>query len=113
MKKTEVQGEATTAVAQRFFSPADEYLFGTGQFQDGYVNVRGLSLRLTQVNTQISIPFVLSNKGYALLWNNYGLTEFNPASQSKALKPVEGEAITVDVTSTKGNKKETRSINAF
>ena len=115
MRESEVQGEATTAVAQRFFSPADEYLFGTGQFQDGYVNVRGLSRRLTQVNTQISIPFVLSNKGYALLWNNYGLTEFNPASQSKVLNPVEcmGKTITVDVTSTKGNKKETRNINAF
>lgn len=115
MRESEVQGEATTAVAQRFFSPADEYLFGTGQFQDGYVNVRGLSRRLTQVNTQISIPFVLSNKGYALLWNNYGLTEFNPASQSKVLNPVEcmGKTITVDVTSTKGNKKETRNITAF
>lgn len=115
MRESEVQGEATTAVAQRFFSPADEYLFGTGQFQDGYVNVRGLSRRLTQVNTQISIPFVLSNKGYALLWNNYGLTDLNPASLSKALKPVEGmgKTITVNVTSTKGNKKETRNINAF
>ena len=29
MRESEVQGEATTAVAQRFFSPADEYLFGT------------------------------------------------------------------------------------
>ena len=32
-----------------FDSPKDEYLFGLGQFQDGYSNVRGLSRRLTQV----------------------------------------------------------------
>ena len=51
-------------VMQRFVSPPDEYLFGTGQFQDGYLNIRGLSRRLTQVNSQISIPFILSSKGY-------------------------------------------------
>ena len=41
-------GVATLA----FESPEDEFLFGLGQFQDGYSNVRGLSRRLTQVNTQ-------------------------------------------------------------
>ena len=58
-----------------FVSPKDEYIYGTGQFQDGYLNIRGLTRRLTQVNTQISIPFILSSKGYGLLWNNYGLTD--------------------------------------
>ena len=57
-----------------FLITADEYLFGTGQFQDGYLNVRGLSRRLTQVNTQIAIPFILSNKGYGIfveqLWSD-------------------------------------------
>lgn len=88
---------------QHFLSPADEYLFGTGQFQDGYLNVRGLSRRLTQVNTQIAIPFILSNKGYGILWNNYGLTDFNPADESVKLLPAktEGQAVTVDATSTK------------
>ena len=75
-------GVATLA----FDSPEDEYLFGLGQFQDGYSNVRGLSRRLTQVNTQISMPMLLSNKGYGVLWNNYGLTEFNPCDQSVRLE---------------------------
>ena len=47
-----IDGQATLA----FDSPEDEFLFGLGQFQDGYSNVRGLSRRLTQVNTQISMP---------------------------------------------------------
>ena len=60
----QIQGtEATLA----FLSPQDEYLYGLGQFQDGYCNVRGLSRRLTQVNTQISIPMLLSSKGYGVL----------------------------------------------
>ena len=46
------------AVSQSFITPKDEFLFGTGQFQDCYLNIRGLTRRLTQVNTQISIPMI-------------------------------------------------------
>ena len=104
-------GKATLS----FVSPDDEFLYGLGQFQDGYSNVRGLSRRLTQVNTQISIPMLISSKGYGILWNNYGLTEFNPCSQSVSLKKSEGKGKTeeVDVTSTEGNKKEVRERHIF
>ena len=79
-----VKGYPAWNVSQRFRSPEDEALYGTGQFQDGYLNVRGLTRRLTQVNTQIALPFLLSSKGYGLLWNNYGLTDFNPADNAVA-----------------------------
>ena len=114
-------GQATLA----FDSPEDEFLFGLGQFQDGYSNVRGLSRRLTQVNTQISMPMVLSSKGYGVLWNNYGLTEYNPSEQSVRLERSqesgdrsqenrpEAEKEVVDVTSTEGNKKEVRERHIF
>jgi alpha-D-xyloside xylohydrolase len=104
-------GEATLI----FVSPSDEYLFGLGQFQDGYSNVRGLSRRLTQVNTQISIPMLISSKGYGILWNNYGLTEFNPCSQSVSLTKREGggQREEVNVTSTEGGKKEVRERHIF
>ena len=104
-------GVATLA----FESPEDEFLFGLGQFQDGYSNVRGLSRTLTQVNTQISIPMLLSNKGYGILWNNYGMTEFNPCRQSVRLLKNEGKGKMeeVDVTSTEGNKKEVRERHIF
>ena len=100
---------------QAFHSTKDEALFGLGQFQDGYLNVRGLSRRLTQVNTQISIPFIMSNKGYGILWNNYGLTDFNPADHKINLvhKGTSGDAVVVDVTSTEGRKKEVRSSSIF
>ncbi len=105
------RGEATLA----FDSPEDEFLFGLGQFQDGYSNVRGLSRRLTQVNTQISIPMLLSSKGYGLLWNNYGMTEFNPCGKSVRLEKAKGEGKKeeVDATSTTGNKKEVRERHIF
>ena len=110
-----VQGEPTWTVAQSFDSPADERLFGTGQFQDGHLNVRGLPRRLTQVNTQIAIPFIVSSRGFGLLWHNYGLTEFNPADERIALT-AEGETgavSTVDVTTTEGNRREVRRERIF
>ena len=106
-----VDGSATLAVA----SPQDECLYGLGQFQDGFLNVRGLSRRLTQVNTQISIPMFLSSKGYGILWNNYGLVEFNPASQQVALarRQETGAAEEVNVTTTEGGRREVRRRNLF
>ena len=104
-------GEATMA----FATAKDECLFGLGQFQDGYSNVRGLSRRLTQVNTQISLPMLISSKGYGVLWNNYGLTEFNPCSQSVRLEKREGAGSReeVNVTSTEGSKREVRERHIF
>ena len=98
-----------------FRSPADEALFGLGQFQDGYSNVRGLSRRLTQVNTQIALPMLLSSKGYGVLWNNYGLTEFNPCDRYVALTKRQGEGVReeVNVTSTEGGKREVRERHIF
>ena len=104
-------GEATLA----FASPEGECLYGLGQFQDGYSNVRGLSRRLTQVNTQISIPMLLSSKGYGILWNNYGLTEFNPCGQSVSLTKRGGAGAReeVNVTSTEGGRREIRERHVF
>lgn len=110
-----VQGVDTYSATQKFYSPEDEHLFGLGQFQDGWLDVRGLTRRLTQVNTQIAIPMYVSNKGYGILWNNYGMTDFNPADEMVELLPFqeEGEAREVSVTSTEGSKKETRKNHVF
>ena len=111
----DMQGEQATLT---FKSPWGEFLYGLGQFQDGYSNVRGLPRRLTQVNTQISLPMLLSSKGYGVLWNNYGMTEFNPCRQSISLTvPPSGSDSgireEVNVTSTEGGKKEVRVRHIF
>ena len=112
---TSVQGSPAYSVRQAFCSPEDEHLYGTGQFQDGYLDIRGLTRRLTQVNTQISIPFILSSKGYGLLWNNYGLTDFNPADNMVALaeEQDDGQVTTVNATGTSGNRREMRWSKTF
>ena len=111
-------GGETTQEARLSFTTADaagDCQYGLGQFQDGFVNVRGLSRRLTQVNTQISIPMLISSQGYGILWNNYGLTEFNPCDHQVALTRQQGEGRSevVDVTSTEGGRREVRQQNVF
>jgi len=110
-----VQGEPTWSVAQSFDSTPEERLYGLGQFQDGFLNVRDLPRRLTQVNTQIAIPILHSSRGYGLLWHNYGLTEFNPADTPVDLRPAgaEGAATAVDVTTTEGSRREVRRDGVF
>jgi alpha-D-xyloside xylohydrolase len=97
-----------------FVSPPDEYLFGSGQFQDGYLNVRGLPRRLTQVNTQIAIPFLLSSKGYGLLWHNYGRTDLNPADDEIHLTQTgTGVATSADVTTSDGTQRQQQQEAVF
>ena len=108
-------GFNSLAVSQSFVTGPDEFLFGTGQFQDGYLNIRGLTRRLTQVNTQISIPMIISNKGYGILWNNYGLTDYNPSETIIELQQGAGDgtSVTVNATGTAGNVRERRFFNDF
>jgi len=82
----------TWDLQQIFLSPADEFQYGLGQHQEGIFNIRGVPIRLHQANTNISIPFMISSKGYGLLWNNPSLTDFNPADKE----------ITIDPASSKG-----------
>ena len=108
----QMQGSQATLA---FKSPQDEHLYGLGQFQDGYNNVRGLSRRLTQVNTQISIPMLLSSKGYGILWNNYGLVDFNPCDQQAKMNLLDeaGQTEVVNVTTTEGGRREVRQRNIY
>ena len=113
---SKVGEDACFAVSQHFDSPEGEHLYGTGQFQDGYLDIRGLTRRLTQVNTQISLPMILSSRGWGLLWHNYGLTDFNPAGGSLLLAPNDdsgGEGVTVDATGTAGNRRERRYFQTY
>ena len=103
-------GETVWLAEQGFDSPAGEHLYGTGCFQDGALDIRGLPRRLTQVNTQISLPFVLSNRGYGLLWHNTGMSEFNPPALAIDLRKstIDEKAELADVTTTGGNAQVAR-----
>lgn len=99
---------------QAFESPEDERLYGTGCFQDGALDLRGLPRRLTQVNTQISLPFVLSSRGYGLMWHHRGRADFNPQPNLIALqKSAIGETLTASVSTSSGNAVSERRMAIF
>ena len=54
----------------RFERNEGERIYGCGQYQHPYLDLKGCTLELLQRNSQVSIPFALSNKGYGFLWNN-------------------------------------------
>jgi alpha-D-xyloside xylohydrolase len=56
-------------IHQQFAAYDGERLYGLGQRTHGRLNLKGLALDLVQRNGEVSIPFVLSNRGYGLLWN--------------------------------------------
>lgn len=61
-------------LTQRFESlDKDERLYGMGQYQQPYLDLKGLDLELAHRNSQASVPFLLSSRGYGLLWNNPGI----------------------------------------
>lgn len=56
-----------------FSAQAGERFYGLGQHQHGKLNQRGCVIDLVQRNTEVSIPFLLSSRGYGFLWNNPAL----------------------------------------
>lgn len=57
-------------LTMRFVSNPAEKIYGMGQYQQPYLNLKGTDLELAQRNSQASVPFALSSLGYGFLWNN-------------------------------------------
>jgi alpha-D-xyloside xylohydrolase len=56
---------------------SNEALFGLGQHQAGVWNYRGESVDLSQENTNIAVPLLLSSNGYGIFWNNSSRSRVN------------------------------------
>jgi alpha-D-xyloside xylohydrolase len=74
---TTTAGLATNRAAVWFAVTPEERFYGLGQHQHGVLNQRNLEMELTQDNTNVSIPFYLSSKGYGVFWNNMSATTWN------------------------------------
>jgi alpha-D-xyloside xylohydrolase len=59
----------------RFESRAEEKIYGMGQYQQPWLDLKGCTLELAQRNSQASVPFMHSSLGYGLLWNNPAIGE--------------------------------------
>jgi alpha-D-xyloside xylohydrolase len=73
-----VNGEKTLH-PERFTNMWDtqEAFYGLGQHQAGVWNYRGEDVAISQDNTNISVPLLLSSNGYAIFWNNGSRSRMN------------------------------------
>lgn len=58
-----------------FEASPEEKIYGMGQYQQEIMNLKGCNLELAHRNSQASIPFCLSDKGYGFLWHNAAVGE--------------------------------------
>lgn len=72
----EIQGDKTFNVRQVWQANAGEALYGLGQHQLGLMNIKGFDLDLWQRNTTVVVPFLVSSRGYGILWDNTSWTRF-------------------------------------
>src|ERR1035437_1134560 len=62
-------------VGASFAAPKDEHYYGLGQNQEGYLDRRGHVVRCAHDynapgGQSVCVPFVVTNKGYGLVWDN-------------------------------------------
>ncbi len=70
-------------VGASFVSPDDEHYYGLGQNQEGYLDHRGRRVECWHNYTataapSICVPFLVSNYGYGLIWDNPSKTVIEP-----------------------------------
>lgn len=65
-----ITGTSDYMLTLRFEAYEDERVYGLGQYQEKLLNKKGAVLELAHRNTQASVPFMLSSRGYGFLWNN-------------------------------------------
>src|SRR6266567_2045692 len=70
-------------VGATFASPSDEHYYGLGQNQEGYLDHRGHTVECWHNYTatggpSICVPFVITNYGYGLIWDNPSKTTIEP-----------------------------------
>jgi alpha-D-xyloside xylohydrolase len=81
----EVQGEKTFHVRQQWEPEPDESLYGLGENQLGLLDIKCYDLDLWQHNGTDVVPFLVSSRGYGILWDNISFTRFGDLRPFEAI----------------------------
>jgi alpha-D-xyloside xylohydrolase len=76
MQPVQVGGKPFLAIKEGFNHGTRDAYYGLGQHQNGQMDYNGEDVLLAQHNMIAAVPFVVSNKGYGLLWDNNGISRF-------------------------------------
>ena len=80
-----LEGETSFRLKQAFDSPDDEAIYGLGQHQNGVMNYKNHHVDLTQNNTEVAVPFLMSTRNYGILWDNYSITKVGDTREFEQL----------------------------
>ena len=58
------------ALTATFDGQEGEHIYGMGQYQEEILDWKGCTLELAHRNSQASVPFLISSRGYGFLWHN-------------------------------------------
>lgn len=72
---------------QHFVLNKDEAIYGLGQHQDGFLDYSGSTVVLEQANREIAIPFLVSSRGYGVLWDNPAYTKVSVGARTAETIP--------------------------
>ncbi|MCF7567194.1 glycoside hydrolase family 31 protein [Sabulilitoribacter arenilitoris] len=86
-------GNRSFHIQQDFSWPNEEVLYGLGQHEQEDLSIRGKKIEMTQQNTRVSIPVILSSKGYGIYWDNYSKTVFDDTSEHPFIASEIGDKI--------------------
>lgn len=78
--RTDEANKGKYRVAQNFVLDSDEAIYGLGQLRDTHMSQRGRKVEIWNHNTYISMPYITSEKGYGIYWDNAGKTYFEDSA---------------------------------
>jgi len=81
-----IAGQPFLATRAQFNRGTDEGLFGLGQHQNGQMDYNGEDVDLAQHNMDIAVPYLLSTRGYGILWDNDSITRVGDPKPYDLLK---------------------------
>ncbi len=82
-------GEPLYTVQQTFDTDAGDAYYGLGQHQEDAWNYKGKQVVFFQNNTEVAVPFLVSNKNYGLLWDNYSYSRVGDARPFQPLSALQ------------------------
>ena len=110
-----IDNKSLYGVSQVFESPTDEAFYGLGQPQTGIFNFKNKDVDLTQYNSVVAVPFLVSSRHYGILWDNYSITHFGDNREKRQLSsfvPKGKDGVSPGLTATYSDRTDSTKVYA-
>ena len=74
---TALNAPTYTVLQEWMIQESTNGLYGWGEYQNGFTNYIGSTVRCEPFNTEACVPMVITNSGYGIYWDNLGVSILN------------------------------------